>query len=124
VAEDQLICLTDPTLPRAAIRLPRQSARLFAAQLVGNDFFATSGSDNMVTLWSLSDMSAIGQLKGHTGTVSCLTATDGILVSGGFDTTFRIWTPELDRLVKSANPQPGSRDRQTRMSDGWQRRLK
>ena len=124
VADDQRICLTDPTLPGAAIRLPRQSGKLFAAQLLGNEFFATSGSDNMITLWSLSDMSSIGMLKGHTGTVSCLTATDGILVSGGFDTTFRIWKPELDTIVKSTNGQPGNQDRHTRMTDGWRGLLK
>ncbi len=119
VADDQHICLTDPKLPDAAIRLPRQSGKLFAAQLLGNDFFATSGSNNLITLWSLSDMSAMGVLQGHTGTVSCLTATDGILVSGGFDTTFRIWKPELDTIVKSTNTQPNIQYRQTRNSDGW-----
>lgn len=119
VADDQRICLTDPTLPGAAIKLPRQSGKLFAAQLLGNEFFATSGSNNLITLWSLADMSAIGLLKGHTGTVSCLTAADGILVSGGFDTTFRIWKPELDTIVKSENPQPDIQYRQTRMPDGW-----
>ena len=124
MADDQHICLTDPILPDAVIKLPRQSGKLFAAQLLGNAFFATSGSDNMITLWSLSDMSAIGMLKGHTGTVSCLTATDGMLVSGGFDTTFRIWKPELDTIVKSTNGQPAIADRQTRMPDGWRGLLK
>jgi len=124
VADDQRICLTDPTLSDAAIKLPRQSGKLFAAQLLGNQFFATSGSNNMITLWSLSDMSAIGLLKGHTGTVSCLSATEGLLVSGGFDTTFRIWKPELDTLVKLTNPQPDIQVRQTRMPDGWRELLK
>ena len=124
VADDRRICLTDPTLPDAAIRLPRQSGKLFAAQLLGNEFFATSGSDNLITWWSLADMSAIGLLKGHTGTVSCLTATDGMLVSGGFDTTFRIWKPELDAIVKSTNQKTIAQDRQTRMPDGWRGLLK
>lgn len=119
VADDQRICLTDPTLPNAAIKLPRQSGKLFAAQFLGNEFFATSGSNNLITLWSLSDMSAIGLLEGHTGTVSCLTATDGILVSGGFDTTFRIWKPELNTIAKSTNGKPDIQYRQTRMPDGW-----
>ena len=69
-------------------------------------------------------MSAIGMLKGHTGTVSCLSAVEGILVSGGFDTTFRIWKPELDTIVKSTNPQPGNQDRHTRITDGWRGLLK
>ncbi len=124
VADDQVICLTDPKLAEAAIRLPRQSAKLFAAQLLGDDFFATSGSDNKITLWSLSDMTAIGSLNGHTGTVSCLSAAEGILVSGGFDTTFRIWKQELDTIVKSAVPLPGIQNRQTRMPDGWRGLLK
>ena len=119
VADDQRICLTDPKLPDASVRLPRQSGKLFAAQLLGNQFFATSGSNNLITLWSLADMSAMGVLEGHTGTVSCLTAADGILVSGGFDTTFRIWKPELDTIVNSTNPETDMQYRQTRMPDGW-----
>ena len=119
VADDQRICLTDPMAPGAATRLPRQSGKLFAAQLLGNEFFATSGSNNLITLWSLSDMSSMGVLEGHTGTVSCLTAADGVFVSGGFDTTFRIWKPELDTIVKSTNPKPEIQYRQTRMPDGW-----
>jgi WD40 repeat protein len=124
VADDQRICLTDPSQPDTAIKLPRQAGKLFAAQILGNEFFATSGSNNMITLWSLSEMTAIGLLQGHTGTVSCLSATDGMLVSGGFDTTFRIWKPELDTLVNLTNGQPGFQDRQTRMPDGWRGLLK
>ncbi len=119
VADDQVVCLTDPRLPKTAIKMPRQSARLFAAQLIDDRFFATSGSDNTITLWSLSDMAGIGILKGHTGTVSSLSSANGILVSGSFDTTFRIWKPELDTIVQVDGTTGGLANRQTRMPDGW-----
>ena len=43
VGDDQIVCLTDPINPEAAIKLPRQSAKLFAAEILGGNFFATGG---------------------------------------------------------------------------------
>ena len=123
VADDQTVCLTDPNVPQTVIKLPRQSAKLFAAQLLGDNFFATSGSDNMITLWSLSNMQGIGILKGHTGTVSCMAAAPGILASGSFDTTLRIWKPELATIVQGPKP-IGGQDRQTRNPVGWRADIK
>ena len=52
---------------------------------------ATAGSDNLIHLWDLTARRDLGQLPGHTGSVSALAYRDGVLVSGGFDTFVRIW---------------------------------
>ena len=65
---------------------------------------ATAGSDNLIHLWDLTARRDLGQLPGHTGSVSALAYRDGVLVSGGFDTFVRIWQipPQLDEGVRSA----------------------
>lgn len=116
VGDDQVVCLTDPQHADDAVKLKRQSAKLYAAQAIGDDFFATAGSDNRIHIWNADDMTGVGVLSGHTGTVSCLASQGSKLISGSYDTTIRIWTTDLDSYVRNvATP----KDRQTRMTDGW-----
>ena len=124
VGDDQIVALTDPKFPATAVMLPRQSAKLFAAELLGENFFATGGSDNKISIWNLGDMSGVGTLTGHTGTVSCMAAIEGLFVSGSFDTTVRIWKPELDAFVRVEEKIDVIGDRQTRNTDGWRNQVK
>jgi WD40 repeat protein len=71
--------------------LPPQPAKILALVNCGPHVVATAGSDNIIRLWDLSARRELGQLTGHTGSVSALAFRDGILVSGGFDTFLRIW---------------------------------
>ena len=89
--DDQVVALTDPFQPAASVQLPRLSAKLFAVTLLEDQLCATSGSDNLISIWNLSTRELVGTLKGHTGTVSCLTTSPRLLVSGSYDTQIRIW---------------------------------
>ena len=83
-----------------------------------------AGSDNKISIWNLGDMSGVGTLTGHTGTVSTLAAAEGVFVSGSFDTTVRIWKPELDAFVRVEETVDVIADRQTRNTDGWRNQVK
>lgn len=89
--DDQVVALTDPFQAASSQKLPRQAARLFAVTLLDDHTCATSGSDNRIAIWNLETREITGTLKGHTGTVSCLSVGDQLLVSGSYDTQIRIW---------------------------------
>ncbi len=61
----------------------------------GIETIAAGGTDNMIELWDLNTGSRIGRLEGHRGTVAVLDGqtSAGMLVSGSFDTTVRVWSP-------------------------------
>lgn len=114
--EDQVVRLTDPRDVAGSKQTVRLGAKLFATQIIGRDFFATGGSDNHVHIWNTGAMAALGSLRGHTGTVSCLDAKENMLVSGSYDATVRIWRTEMD---SSAMKIPAGVDRHTQLPAGW-----
>ena len=64
----------------------------------GNERFVSSGGDRSVFLWDVAAAVTIrrfgGNVHGHTARVNCVTiAGEGgsLVISGGFDTTVRIW---------------------------------
>ena len=59
---------------------------------------ATSGSDNEIRLWDLAKRQQTARLDGHTGSVSALAFDRGLLVSGSYDTTVRLWKIDGDRV--------------------------
>ncbi len=59
--------------------------------VLDDQILAVSGSDNHIHLWSLASGEPLGKLAGHTGTVTCLTKTGAVLISGGYDATVRVW---------------------------------
>lgn len=73
-----------------------------------NATFASAGGDRSVFLWDVSTAKTIRRLgantsKGHTSRINCVLfggPEDSVLVSGGFDTTVRIW----DAKSHNANP--------------------
>jgi WD40 repeat protein len=78
--------------------LPSRPAKLLSLAFVGPQQLAVGGSDNLIRIWDLSTGSEIGHLTGHEGSVAALVADRNMLISGGFDTTVRIWTIE-DRVA-------------------------
>ena len=106
-SDDQRVRINKLNAPAQSIVLPRHASKLFAVQTMTPDVMATAGSDNKIHIWNTQRGSEIGSLEGHTGTVSCLDMAQGVLVSGSFDTTVRIWTPDQDELaVSSPKPNP------------------
>lgn len=71
--------------------LPRRPTKIMSIALCGATRLATAGSDNLIRIWDLNTRSEIGQLRGHTGTVTALASNGDILVSGSYDTTVRVW---------------------------------
>jgi hypothetical protein len=114
--EDQLVALTDPFHQGTSLQLPQQASRLFAVTLLEERICATSGSDNRIAIWNLESRELLGTLSGHTGTVSCLTTGDRLLVSGSYDTQIRIW----QRAAKVGQLDSGAGAEET----GWSPRIR
>jgi WD40 repeat protein len=56
---------------------------------------ATAGKDRLIHLWDAGTFSLRQTCRGHAGAVNALAfAPDGRLVSGGKDTTVRVWSPD------------------------------
>ncbi|MCA9215200.1 MAG: WD40 repeat domain-containing protein [Planctomycetales bacterium] len=66
---------------------------------VGPGIIATGGSDNNISIWNLTTMKRQRVLRGHTGSVVALDTKDGLLVSGSFDATVRVWSVDDDDVV-------------------------
>jgi WD40 repeat protein len=64
------------------------------------DRLATGGTDNCVTLWDLARKRRIARLKGHSGSVVALDYHAGILVSGAYDATVRVWPMNEELLTR------------------------
>ncbi len=113
-AGDQIISCGEDRLVRvssvigdASHVLPRRPAKLLSMSLYAPGRLATAGTDNVIRLWNLDTRQEIGQLTGHTGSVATLVTDRNVLVSGGFDTTVRIWT--IRRNVAEQPAQPPTR---------------
>ena len=114
--DDQAVRLSDPLGTNEMIELPSQSAKLYHVSLLDDDTCATAGSDNQIAIWKLSTREQLGVLKGHTGTVSCLSSSPKLLISGSYDTQIRIWHRQVDTVLKQ--------ERQTNFDPGWNSRIK
>ena len=112
--DDQVLTITNPGGINAMRHLPRLSSKLYSVQLLDNGLIATGGSNNQIQISRLADGDAVGSLKGHTGTVSCLAVKGDQLVSGSYDTQVRIWSPTL-----RVNAPGQIRDRHTQLDQGW-----
>ena len=71
---------------------------------------AVGGSDNVIRLWDLASRQEQNRLVGHTGTVAALAwdATANTLLSGGFDTTVRVWQIKGDAAGRVSRRDPSS----------------
>lgn len=96
-----LLPLTDSNAPGYV--LPRRPAKDLAIAFFGADKLAVAGSDNNIRLWDVATREEFGLLAGHTGSIAALDSRPGTIVSGGYDTTIRIWTV-ADNLAQNAPP--------------------
>jgi WD40 repeat protein len=83
--------------------LPPRRAKILALAFCSAGRLAVGGSDNVIRVWDLADRRERFELVGHTGSVTALTwdASDGMLLSGSFDTTVRLWqlpAENVDRI--------------------------
>lgn len=47
--------------------------------------------DDTVRVWDLSSAAEVGRLRGHAGTVKCLQVEDELCITGGADSSIRLW---------------------------------
>lgn len=104
VSEDRTVHVHSLVEESASYSLPDCGARLMAAAMYGEGKLAAAGSDNRIHLWDLEGKRPMGQLAGHTGTVAALAAAEGVIVSGGFDTTIRVWTVQDNIAAAEGGP--------------------
>ncbi len=90
--EDRVARIWDVTNGQMDLELPTPGAKVMSLTYIDRDRVATGGTDNKIRLWDLVTRRELAVLEGHTGTVATLDAQNGILVSGSFDTTARIWS--------------------------------
>jgi WD40 repeat protein len=100
--DDVMIHVVDLTSGGADVSLTARPAKVYAALFLNNETLATGGSDDRICVWDLATRSVTKELVGHTGSVAALAcdSTGTMLVSGGYDTTLRIWD------LKPVDPQP------------------
>ena len=92
--DDQIVLISNPLNQNQQRAFPRHRAKLYDVELIDHQYLVTAGSDNLIHIWKMQDATEIGVLKGHTGTVSCLDAQQGKLISGSYDTQVRVWHME------------------------------
>lgn len=65
---------------------------------------ASAGEDKSIMLWDLGSGKRIKKFTGHTGFIYSLnfSADNGVLVSGGADSTVRVWDVNTDATTASA----------------------
>jgi WD40 repeat protein len=99
--EGRHIRLWDTATGRELLSIPCGPTRVQAMDFTGDDELAVGGSDNVIRRWNLTTKSVTQLLVGHTGSVVALAChrADGLLVSGSFDTTVRIWNLKPDRAA-------------------------
>lgn len=92
--EDGLIRFWDPTTGNELNTLRHEMAKVFSLRFCGPGFLATGATDNKIRLWDLYTMRTAAIFQGHTGSVACLSLDEksNAIISGGFDTTVRIWS--------------------------------
>ncbi len=94
--EDRVTRIWNADTGEMEMELTSSRAKLMAAVFITDERLATAGSDNMIRVWDLRTGGQQSVLAGHSGSVAALDYRDGLLVSGSYDTTVRLWRPEVD----------------------------
>lgn len=91
--EGREICIWDASTGEQLQKLNCRSGKVLSMVVCGENLVATGGSDNVVRIWNWQTRSEADRLLGHTGSVATLAfdATSGVIVSGSYDTTVRVW---------------------------------
>jgi len=87
--------------------LPAQPGDVRTLVFCTGGSLAAAGSANTVWLWDLETRRAAYRLSGHRGTIARLAyhADQGLLISGSFDTTVRLWSwPEPHETQAAREP--------------------
>jgi len=91
--------------------LPPQPGEVLSLAFCGPGRLAAGGTDNVIRLWEIAARAETHRLVGHTGSVTTLAwePEAGVLISGSFDTTVRVWRlpagggDKISRVERSAS---------------------
>lgn len=92
VAEDGDLTVFDTEQRRLKHRVAVTTGKLFSVAVLNSQLVAVAGSDNVIRVVNTDDGTVVRQLQGHTGSVSTLAASGGLLFSGSYDATVRRWS--------------------------------
>jgi WD40 repeat protein len=87
------IVILDGRTGQPLTTIPNPAGRVMSLIYVGPQMLATGSSDNSIQIWDVATGREERRLSGHHGSVSALAfePRSGLLVSGSFDTTLRVW---------------------------------
>ena len=91
VGEDRLVAITTLSKVIKPSISTQLDYKLMSLAVINDEQFAIGGTDNLVQIWKIADLSKVGNLVGHTGTVAALDSMRSELISGGYDTRLRVW---------------------------------
>ena len=93
--DDRFLRLWNSETGAELLSIPSRPGKIHALRYLTPDKLVTGASDNTIRIWDLNSGKEETRLLGHTGSVSSLDyrAETGILISAGFDTSVRLWTP-------------------------------
>ncbi|TWU36219.1 WD40 repeat domain-containing protein [Novipirellula artificiosorum] len=98
VGEDGKVVVYDTEKQEIVQQLAVTTGRLFTVAVIDSQHVAVAGSDNTIRIVNTDDGTVRHALQGHVGSISTLTASGGMLFSGGFDATLRRWSiSEMNR---------------------------
>ncbi len=91
--KDRIVRLLDTSTGKIMADLPERPGEVLSLCFCGSNFLASAGSGNVIHLWDVALRQERCRLIGHTGSVTTMVFEQGAatLVSGGFDTTIRLW---------------------------------
>lgn len=72
-------------------KFKRIPAKVTSLAIIGENRIASGSTDNKIRIWNIDQMTIVGELVGHVGTVTTLAQKDSKLFSGSYDTRVRIW---------------------------------
>lgn len=92
-SEDRTTRIWNVTTGKLKTTLSTGTAKILCATWLDDQHLATGGTDNLIRVWDVASGDEVSTLVGHTGSVATLVSENGMLISGSYDTTVRIWHP-------------------------------
>ena len=89
----RIVRLLDATSGRVLADLPERPGEVMSLCFCGPATIASAGSGNVIHVWDIATQRERCQLIGHTGSITTLAfaRAEEMLISGGYDTTVRLW---------------------------------